>query len=112
MPSIAAAVTRIMAADLPVLFADTCSIVDPIRAPLRPDDLRGCIEAAQELLQIVTTAPVQCTLVIASFVSDEWLTHAGAEADHLRDHLARVDAEGGRLHSLCGLVGIAPPFAH
>ena len=61
------------AADLPVLFLDTCSIVDPIRTPLRPEELRGCIEAAQELLRLVATAPARCTPVIASFVHGEWL---------------------------------------
>ncbi len=112
MPSIADAVGQIRAADVSVLFLDTCSIVDPIRTPLRPDQLLGCIEAAQELLQLVTTAPAQCTLVIASFVHDEWLTHAGPVTDELRDHLAQVDAESGRLHRFCGLLGIAPPFPH
>jgi hypothetical protein len=44
MPFIADAVAQIRAADLLVLFIDTCSIVDPIRTPLRPDDLQlhGC----------------------------------------------------------------------
>jgi hypothetical protein len=112
MSSIADAVAQIQAADQPVLFIDTCSMVDPIRAPLRPDELPDCIEAAQELLQLVATVPARCTLVIASFVHGEWLTHAGPEADRLRDHLARVDAETDRLHRFCGLVGIAPPFPH
>lgn len=110
MPSIAEAVARIRATDLPVLFIDTCSILDPIRTPLRPDELHGCIEAAQELLQFVTTTPARCMLIIASFVHGEWLAHAGPEADKLRDHLVRVDAESDRLHRFCGLVGIAPPF--
>ncbi len=82
----------------------------PSGPPLRPDEFRGCIEAAPELLDLVATAPARCTLVIASFVHDEWLTHAGPEADKLRDHLARVDAESDRLHRYCGPVGIAPPF--
>jgi len=51
MPTLADAVTQIQAAGLPVLFADTCSLVDPIRTPLRPAELKDCIEAAQELLQ-------------------------------------------------------------
>jgi hypothetical protein len=110
MPCIADAVAQIQVADLPVLFLDTCSIVDPIRAPLRPDELPRCIEVAQELLQLVTMAPTQCSLVIASFVHGEWLTHAGPEADRLRDYLARVDAETDRLHRYCRLVAIAPSF--
>lgn len=110
MPSLVDAVSRIRAAGLPVLFLDTCSLVDPIRAPLRPDEFRGCVEAAQELSQLATANPARCTLVVASFVHGEWLTHAGPEADRLRDHLARVDAESDRLHGYCGLVGVAPPF--
>ena len=72
MPSIADVVTRIQAAGVPVLFADTCILLDVIRAPLRPADLQGCIEAAQELLQLLTFPPVRCTLVVASFVPREW----------------------------------------
>jgi hypothetical protein len=49
-------------------------------------------------------------LVAASFVPGEWLAHAGAEADNLRVHLARIDEEAGRLHAFCSLVGITPPF--
>ena len=77
MANLSDAVAQIQAADLPVLVLDTCSLVDPIRAPLRPADLKDCIEASQELLQLVTVAPRRCTLVIASFIHGEWLTHAG-----------------------------------
>jgi hypothetical protein len=110
MPSIADAVALIRAADLPVLFIDTCSLVDPIRTPLRPDELRGCVQAAQELLRLVTASPPRCTLLIASFVHDEWLTHAGPEADRLRAALAQIDADAERFHDFCAVFGIAPPF--
>jgi hypothetical protein len=110
MPSIADADAQLQAADLPVLFADTCSLLDVIRAPLRPTELAGCVEAGSELLHLATTPPVRCTLVVASFVPSEWSTHAGPESDNLRAHLARIDEEADRLHTFCGLVGIAPPF--
>ena len=110
MPTLADAVTQIQAAGLPVLFADTCSLVDPIRTPLRPAELKDCIEAAQELLQLVPMPPLRCTLVIASFVHGEWLTHAGTEADQLRLALAHVDELAGRLHDFCVVAGITPPF--
>jgi len=90
MPSIGDAATRIQAANLPVLFLDTCSILDPIRTPLRPNELRGCIEAAQELLQLVTGSPARCVLVVASFVPGEWLAHAGPESDKLRARIAQI----------------------
>jgi hypothetical protein len=110
MPNIADAVAHIQAAGLPVLFVDTCILLDVIRAPLRPAQLPGCIEAARELSQLIATPRVQCILVVASFVPGEWLAHASAEADSLRAHLARLDEETSRLHGFCGLVGIIPPF--
>jgi hypothetical protein len=109
MPSIAEAVVQIEAAGQPVLFADTCSLLDVIRTPLRPE-LQGCVEAASELLDLATAQPLRCTRVAASFVPGEWLAHAGAEADNLRVHLARIDAEAGRLHEFSGIVGITPHF--
>jgi len=110
MPSIANAVAQIVAAGLPVLFIDTCVLLDVIRAPLRPAQLTGCLEAAMELLQLVATPPVRCLPVVASFVPGEWHAHARAEADKLRTHLAAIDEEAGRLHGFCGLAGITPPF--
>jgi len=110
MPSIADAVAQVQAADLPVLFVDTCSLVDVIRAPLRPVELRRCVDAALELLDLLTVRPFQCTLVVSSFVPGEWLTHAGTEADSLRAQLVGIDEEADVLHQFCGLVGIIPPF--
>lgn len=110
MPRIDEAVARIQAADMPVLFADTCILLDVIRTPRRPAELRGCIEAASELLERATVPPVRCTVVVASFVPGEWLVHARPEADSLREHLGRIDDEAERLHGFCGLMGINPPF--
>lgn len=110
MSTIADVVTRVQTVDVPVLFVDTCSLVDVIRAPLRFYELRGCIEAAQELLQLVAAQPIHCILVVASFVPDEWLAHAGTETDKLRKLLIETDEQAGRLHDFCGLAGITPPF--
>ena len=78
MPSITDAVAQIQAAGLPVLFADTCSLVDAIRAPLRPDELSGCVQAALELVELLALSPFRCILVVASFVPGEWLTDAAS----------------------------------
>jgi hypothetical protein len=110
MPSIAEAVAKIQASGLPVLFADTCILLDVIRAPLRPADLLVCVEAALELLQFITAPPARCTLVAASFVAREWYRHAAYETDSLRAHLTRIDGEADRLHQFCSQVGITPTF--
>ena len=65
MPSLADAVVRILAAGHPVVIPDSCTLLDVIRSPLRPVDLTGCVEAAQDLVRLATTPPVQCTLVVA-----------------------------------------------
>jgi len=111
MSAIAEVVANIVAADLPVLFIDTCNIVDVIRAPMRGEKLDRCIGAGQELLRLISVLPVQCTLIVASPVPDEWKTHAPAETDNLRKSLAQFDLDSARLHAACGLVGIAPTFA-
>jgi hypothetical protein len=112
MPSIADVVDHIQRAGIPALFLDTCVLLDVIRALLRPTQLSRCVEAAQELLQLSTSSPARCAIVIGSFVQREWLTHAGSTADDLRGQLARMDVEAQIIHAFCGLVGIAPPFPH
>ncbi len=108
MPSLADASAQILAAGAPVLFADTCSLLDVIRTPTRL--LRGCVESAAELLQLVSSVPPQCVLVVGSFVPGEWQAHASATADELRKYLARLDEQAAYFHNSCGALGIAPPF--
>lgn len=110
MPSIADAVAQIQAAGLPVLFTDTCSLLDVIRAPIRPDELKGCVEAARELLDLVTNPLTRCTLVVASFVPSEWRSNSGPETGKLREYLIKIDKQTDCLHGCCNLVGIAPSF--
>lgn len=110
MPTIDEAVALVRAADLPVLFLDTCSLVDVIRAPLRLRELRGCVEAATELLELGAGGEGRCTAVVASFVRGEWSRHAGEEAERLRARLAGFDEEADALHYYCTLMGVEPPF--
>jgi hypothetical protein len=110
MPAIADVAAQVVLAGVPVLFTDTCCLVDVIRAPLRPDQLKNCIEGAQELLGLLTSSPNRCLLVVASHVPTEWAAHAGGEADNLRNRLSQFDEEGKRYHEIAPLVGIVPGF--
>jgi hypothetical protein len=85
--------------------------VDVVRAPLRPDQLKDCVEAAQELLGLLTATQKHCVLVVASHIPNEWAAHAGDEADNLRKRLARFDEEGERYHAVSNLLGIVPGFS-
>jgi hypothetical protein len=110
MPSIADVVDHVQRAGLPLLFLDTCILLDVIRAPLRLNQHPGCVEAAQELLQLASLLPIRCMMAVGSFVRREWLAYSGLEADNLRVHLARVDTEARNVHLFCNLMGISPSF--
>jgi len=110
MPRIAEAVLRVLSADLPVLFADTCSLLDVIRAPIRHDRLQGCIESAVELMQLASSTPPRCILAAASFVCGEWNDHAVPAAEELRRHLAKLDAQAACFHDACDFVALTPSF--
>lgn len=110
MPNIAEAVLSIVSADLPVLFVDTCSLLDVIRAPIRPDKLQGCIESAVELLHLASSTPTRCILVAASFVRGEWNDHAAPAAEELRKHLVKLDTQAACFHDACGFIALTPSF--
>lgn len=108
MVSIAHAVAQLHAAALPVLFLDTCSLVDVIRAPMRPKQLKHCVQVAVELRQLISVAPIRCRLVAASFVRGEWQSHAEAERQNLQKHLADMDEFAAGFHATCSHLGMSP----
>jgi hypothetical protein len=108
MPSLTDTSTRIAATGVPVLFLDTCSILDVIRAPVR--GLAGCIEAASELVGLATAAPPRCSPVVGSFVPVEWGTHAQGVLDELTKHLDKMDQQAGHFYALRAHLGIALGF--
>lgn len=110
MPTIAEACCLLQAAAMPVLFTDTCTLVDVIRAPMRPVQLRGCVKASQELLELLTLPPPQCSLVTASLVRGEWQTYAVPTAGELRKHLEQLDNFAAEFHDCCSHTGLMPAF--
>jgi hypothetical protein len=91
-----------------VLFLDTCSILDVIRAPVR--GLAGCAEAASELVAMATATTPLCNLVVGSFVSTEWSSHAQSVLDELTRHLDKLDQQADHFHGLCGHLGVTLGF--
>ena len=108
MPSLADAATAILAANVPVLFLDTCSILDVIRAPSR--GMNGCVEAALELYEMATDSPIRCMLIAGSFVPAEWQDHDQGELADLITHLEKMEEAAGHFHGLCGHLGVTFGF--
>jgi hypothetical protein len=108
MPSITDAANHVLAAGVPVLFLDTCSILDVIRAPAR--NLANCVEAATELLALATVSPAQCSLIVGSFVPTEWSDHEQEVLDLLNGHLQRMEDQARHFHGLCTHLGIPLAF--
>jgi hypothetical protein len=82
MTTLAQAVADLVAAPRPVLFLDTCTLLDIVRAPLR--DLTAVVRAAVELRALAATGSVR--VFVQDIVPGEW-------ADNLP--AARRDGEAG-----------------
>jgi hypothetical protein len=80
MKPIGSIVTAITGSPAPVLFVDSCTLLDVVRAPLR--DKPGEVRVAREILAAVRKVPKTAHLLIASPTSKEWADHiAEAVAD-------------------------------
>ncbi len=73
MPSVADAAAHIKLAVAPIVFLDTCALLDVVRAPLR--NAAGNVEAPAELLTGATRNPPTVHLVIACPTPTEWGAH-------------------------------------
>src|SRR5262249_48180578 len=109
MPSIAAAEAQIRAAGPPVLFLDTCVLIDVIRATMRCLG-SNYVRSAIELRGLLTSVPPECTLVVASMVQNEWNNNAPPTRDEVRRHLAKIQDQTQHFHDACGALGV--PLAY
>jgi hypothetical protein len=105
MPSIAAAEALLRAADLPVLFLDTCVLIDIIRATLRCLG-SNFVQRAIDLHGLLTTAPPGCSLVVASIVQTEWNNNAPPTRDEVRRHLVKIQDQAQHFHEACASLGV------
>jgi hypothetical protein len=109
MPTITAVADHIIAADLPVLFVDTCILLDVIRSIKRK--LKNCASQAQGLHNAATVVPRQCVIVVSHLVQHEWGVHQQELLDEATRHLIDLEEHSGHFHDACGVLGIAPGFA-
>jgi len=100
MPDVATAADQIKRAPAPVLFLDTCVLLDIVRAPLR--DAATSVEAATELLTGATRKPPTVYLVIACPTPTEWLAHIDEAMQDCENAVKSVSA----VSAVCGYVGL------
>ena len=100
MPNVAAAAALIKLAVAPVIFLDTCVLLDVVRAPLR--NAAGNVEAATELLTGATRKPPTVYLVIACPTPTEW----GAHIDEAVQECENAVNSVGAVSASCTFVGL------
>lgn len=108
MPTITDVVDQLVAMDRPVMFLDTCILLDVIRAIKRR--YGGCVAAAHQLHVAATVAPVQCSLVVSHLVRHEWAIHEQDVVKEANRHLDEIEAQSGHFHDACAVLGIHPMF--
>jgi hypothetical protein len=109
MPSITAVEAQLRADDRPILFLDTCILLDLIRATYRCLGI-GYVQAAVELHTLLTSNPPQCALIVASIVSTEWVDNAAKVRDEVQSHLKKIQDQAEHFHEACAILGITLTF--
>lgn len=107
MPTIAEVAQQLTADGLPVLFVDTCILLDIIRAPLRK--IPACIQSAVELAEMQSKG--RCRTVASSMIQNEWKTYEKAVTEELESHLTSHDQRAFAFHEACDAVKIPLSFA-
>lgn len=100
MPDVAAAAARIRLAVAPVVFLDTCVLLDVVRAPLR--NAAGNVEAATEVLTGANRTPPTVYPVIACPTPTEWGDHIDEAAQDCENAVNSI----GAVSASCTFVGL------
>ncbi len=105
MPSIDEAVKALIATDRPILFLDTCILLDIIRSTHRC--LAKYAEHATELAALASADPPGCSMVVSSIVPQEWSENVQAVTEETIRHLHRIEEQSSHFHDACQALGIA-----
>jgi len=109
MPRFDEVADQVAATDVPVLFVDTCILLDIIRSTNRC--LCNYADRASELLRLSSQSPPGCLIVASSIVRDEWIANVQQVTDETVRHLAKIEEQSEHFHDACRALGITAPFA-
>ena len=110
MLTINQAVHQIVAAPAPVLFPDTCALLDLIRLPYReshPQVVRRTLDAVQELLAMQDNS--RLWVVIPAHVDLEFSEHRDGILEELKGHWKKLDQHVEVALALGTMAGVALP---
>lgn len=104
--SIAEAGHRVLAQPAPILFLDTCALLDVLRVASDRKDTphRRIIPAAEEALAKTSTDPRQIWLLGAERFDVEWGDNVRGVLDNVTAHISRVDRSLAKLHAAARVV--------
>jgi hypothetical protein len=108
MPAIADVVRQLGQADCPVVFLDTCVLLDIIRSIERR--VKNCVRAANDLHLGVTSTPAKFQLVVSHLVHHEWGVNAPQRLLDAGRHLVAMEEQSEYFHDSCAVFGIVPGF--
>jgi hypothetical protein len=108
MPSIDDVVAQILKTGAPVLFVDTCILLDIIRSTNR--GLRDYAERATELLKLITATQPGCLMVVSSIIPHEWKANAQEVTNEVVRQIAKMDEQSSHFHDACEALGISVGF--
>ena len=92
--------------DVPVLFLDTCVLLDIVRLAIDRRFQRGEAEAAKKLWEVAAGANPSCLLVVASLISKEWEDNVEKERKNGIEHIAKIDHQLNCFHEACLGLGV------
>ncbi len=108
MPSIDEVAARIMNADVPALFLDTCILLDIIQLTHR--GLPRYAARASEVLRLASLAPPNCLVVVSSIIPHEWDDNADKVTEVIVGHFEKMEEHSSHFHDACEALAIALPF--
>ena len=104
--ALADAAATISANPAPAVFLDTCTLLDIIRAPQRPEIKNEIIQAGLTLQQRATASPRQIWIVAAPFVPHEWNEHVSDTEARLEGHITKLDEAIVALQTAAGYMNL------
>ncbi len=110
--SIVQARDQVLAQPAPVLFLDTCALLDVLRvASEREDAPHRIIPAAEEVAAKTSSSPRRMWLMGAGRLDVEWTDNVRGVFDSIVGHIARVDRSLVKLHAAARSVSSIPTEA-